>query len=154
MRTITAEWFRLRWATLERDGFTCQYCGRAAPDVQLQVDHRVPVVSGGSDDPSNLVTACYPCNQGKEYSRWTTTMLATTKGLFGTGAPRGGARGARAGSKTALIATLLDENPALTDAEIAETAEVTIGSAHSLRYRIRKRTRNAEALLTAAGEQA
>ena len=79
MRTITAEWYRLRWVILERDDFTCQYCGRRAPEVQLQVDHRVPVVEKGTDAPDNLVTACYSCNQGKEYSRWTLANRVATK---------------------------------------------------------------------------
>lgn len=55
----------LRFSILERDNFTCQYCGRKAPDVELHVDHYVPVAAGGSNDPSNLVTACADCNLGK-----------------------------------------------------------------------------------------
>jgi hypothetical protein len=56
---------KLRFQILERDCFTCQYCGRRAPDVALEVDHRIPVASGGNNDPSNLVTACWDCNSGK-----------------------------------------------------------------------------------------
>lgn len=56
---------RRRWLVLERDGFTCRYCGRSAPNVELEVDHVHPVAAGGSDDPDNLVTACYDCNRGK-----------------------------------------------------------------------------------------
>lgn len=56
---------RLRFEILRRDGFTCRYCGAKAPDVQLRVDHVVPVALGGTDDPTNLVTACEPCNSGK-----------------------------------------------------------------------------------------
>jgi hypothetical protein len=33
--------------------------------VLLDVDHRVPVAAGGSNDPSNLVAACKACNGGK-----------------------------------------------------------------------------------------
>lgn len=36
-----------------------------APDVKLHVDHVTPVALGGTDDPSNLVTACADCNGGK-----------------------------------------------------------------------------------------
>jgi len=53
---------------LRRDNHTCRYCGAAAPDVKLTVDHVVPVALGGSDEPSNLVTACGPCNSGKTSS--------------------------------------------------------------------------------------
>lgn len=56
---------RLRFEVLRRDGHTCRYCGRAAPEVRLTVDHVVPVTLGGSDAPENLVTACSPCNSGK-----------------------------------------------------------------------------------------
>jgi len=56
---------RIRYEVLRRDNFACRYCGAKAPDVVLTVDHVVPVALGGSDDPSNLVTACGPCNSGK-----------------------------------------------------------------------------------------
>lgn len=29
------------------------------------IDHVIPVAAGGDCDPTNLVTACEPCNQGK-----------------------------------------------------------------------------------------
>jgi 5-methylcytosine-specific restriction endonuclease McrA len=48
-----------------RDDFTCQYCGRSAPEVELHVDHRTPVSRGGSDVVENLTTACVECNVGK-----------------------------------------------------------------------------------------
>lgn len=56
---------RLRFEILRRDNHTCRYCGASAPDVKLTVDHVVPEALGGSDDPSNLVTACAGCNGGK-----------------------------------------------------------------------------------------
>jgi hypothetical protein len=56
---------RLRFEILRRDAHTCRYCGGQAPDVQLTVDHVIPRVLGGSDDPTNLVTACKDCNSGK-----------------------------------------------------------------------------------------
>lgn len=56
---------RLRFQALQRDAFTCQYCGRKAPDVVLEVDHVIPRSSGGSDSLENLRTACRECNQGK-----------------------------------------------------------------------------------------
>lgn len=56
---------RLRFEILRRDNHQCRYCGAAAPDAKLTVDHVTPVALGGSDDPSNLVTACADCNGGK-----------------------------------------------------------------------------------------
>lgn len=56
---------RLRFAVLNRDKHTCQYCGRSAPEVVLEVDHVIPVALGGRDEPQNLRTACRDCNSGK-----------------------------------------------------------------------------------------
>lgn len=56
---------RLRFEILRRDDHACRYCGRRAPDVELTVDHVVPVALGGTDDPTNLATACVDCNSGK-----------------------------------------------------------------------------------------
>lgn len=59
---------RLRYEVLRRDNHACRYCGRTAPEVELTVDHVVPVSLGGSDDPKNLVAACRDCNGGKTSS--------------------------------------------------------------------------------------
>lgn len=59
---------RLRFEILRRDNHLCRYCGATAPDVKLTVDHVIPTALGGSDDPSNLVTACADCNSGKTSS--------------------------------------------------------------------------------------
>ncbi len=40
----------------------CCYCGG---QEQLSVDHLIPRVSGGSDDPDNLILACRSCNSSK-----------------------------------------------------------------------------------------
>lgn len=54
-----------RYEIFRRDKHTCRYCGRAAPNVELTIDHVVPRTLGGSDEPENLVTACRDCNSGK-----------------------------------------------------------------------------------------
>ena len=56
---------KLRFEVFKRDSFTCQYCGKSAPDVVLHVDHIKPVKEGGTNDITNLVTACADCNLGK-----------------------------------------------------------------------------------------
>lgn len=56
---------RLRFEILKRDGNACRYCGAMAPDAKLTIDHVMPVALGGTDDSSNLVTACRDCNAGK-----------------------------------------------------------------------------------------
>ena len=59
---------KLRTAILKRDGEQCVKCG-ASPKknsaVTLEVDHIVPVAEGGTNDPENLQTLCWSCNQGK-----------------------------------------------------------------------------------------
>lgn len=56
---------RLRFKILSRDQFTCRYCGRRAPDIELEVDHIVSIYDGGDDRESNLTAACFDCNRGK-----------------------------------------------------------------------------------------
>ncbi len=67
---------RLRYEVLRRDNHACRYCGNTAPDVKLTVDHVTPVALGGTDDPTNLVTACAGCNAGKTSSSPDTPLVA------------------------------------------------------------------------------
>ncbi len=52
-----------------RDRYRCQYCGRPATDLKpregLTRDHLVPLSRGGTNDWSNVVTACGSCNTRK-----------------------------------------------------------------------------------------
>lgn len=56
---------KTRFEVFKRDSFTCQYCGKSAPEVILEVDHIIPVAEGGTDDVFNLITSCRDCNRGK-----------------------------------------------------------------------------------------
>jgi len=56
---------KVRWQVIARDSFTCQYCGRRPPDVCLEVDHKISVAKGGTNEIENLITACSECNGGK-----------------------------------------------------------------------------------------
>lgn len=56
-----------RFYVLSRDLFRCRYCGRGPRQVELEVDHVYPKSRGGTDDPDNLVTACFDCNRGKQH---------------------------------------------------------------------------------------
>jgi hypothetical protein len=51
----------LRGAVLDRDGWTCAYCGHEATEV----DHVDPRARGGATKPHNLVAACRLCNKTK-----------------------------------------------------------------------------------------
>ena len=56
-----------RFNVLNRDNFTCTYCGRSRDEdnVKLEIDHIVPVTKGGTNSEDNLTTSCYECNRGK-----------------------------------------------------------------------------------------
>lgn len=58
---------------LERNGYTCQMCGRGAGDpdpfhpgrkVQLVLGHIIDKNLGGTDTPENLRAVCTNCNEG------------------------------------------------------------------------------------------
>lgn len=56
---------KLRFQVFKRDSYTCQYCGRRAPEFPLHVDHVIPWAHGGHTVLNNLRTACSACNLGK-----------------------------------------------------------------------------------------
>src|SRR5947207_16012278 len=64
-----------RFEVFKRDSFTCQYCGRKAPDVLLDVDHIEPLSKGGTDDLLNLIASCKDCNSGKSDKRLSETVI-------------------------------------------------------------------------------
>ena len=68
----------LAYKRAEVGDLVCHYCGRKnlveempmdAPKAQLvglaTIDHVKPRSKGGNDEYSNLVVACFPCNQRK-----------------------------------------------------------------------------------------
>jgi 5-methylcytosine-specific restriction endonuclease McrA len=52
-----------------RDHYRCQYCNRSMADLRprqsLTRDHVVPLSRGGTNEWTNVVTACSPCNTRK-----------------------------------------------------------------------------------------
>ncbi|MBC8394274.1 MAG: HNH endonuclease [Deltaproteobacteria bacterium] len=56
----------IRFEVFKRDGFTCTYCGKSPPEVELEVDHIDPHSQGGDDGIENYTTACFDCNRGKD----------------------------------------------------------------------------------------
>ncbi|MBP0594570.1 HNH endonuclease [Paraburkholderia sp. LEh10] len=58
---------KLRYMVFVRDQFTCVSCGRSVnrDGVRLEIDHKVPVSTGGTSEFSNLQTLCIDCNRGK-----------------------------------------------------------------------------------------
>ena len=52
-----------------RDEYSCQFCGRSQHDLRfrecLTRDHLVPLSRGGTNEWTNVVTACSTCNTRK-----------------------------------------------------------------------------------------
>ena len=52
-----------------RDDYQCQYCGRRSAELKpresLTRDHLIPISRGGSNEWTNVVTACSGCNTKK-----------------------------------------------------------------------------------------
>jgi hypothetical protein len=59
-----------RLAIYLRDGLSCCWCGLSVEDgAQLTLDHLIARSRGGSNEETNLVTACVGCNaRRKHYS--------------------------------------------------------------------------------------
>ena len=56
-----------RLAIYLRDGLAYVYCGDSLEaGADLTLDHVTPHTRGGSNDPSNLVTACRRCNSTRQ----------------------------------------------------------------------------------------
>ena len=60
----------LRKAKFAEAGGKCVYCGVEVTYYSkrhntMELDHKIPVSKGGSDDPDNLACSCRPCNRAK-----------------------------------------------------------------------------------------
>jgi len=72
-RTQGMNWIRQekRLAIYLRDGLACCYCGQGIEDdAKMTLDHLKPYSSGGSNEPSNLVTCCHRCNSSRGKRSW------------------------------------------------------------------------------------
>lgn len=52
-------------AQLEAQENMCFYCGIRLFEDDYTIDHYVPLVRGGTNDPENIVLACHACNMSK-----------------------------------------------------------------------------------------
>jgi 5-methylcytosine-specific restriction protein A len=60
-RGYSYRWQQVSAYVIRRDDGRCHYCGAEATTA----DHVIPKYRGGTDEPSNLVAACRPCNSAK-----------------------------------------------------------------------------------------
>jgi 5-methylcytosine-specific restriction protein A len=59
-------WDRRARQVRERDNHTCQQCGKQPDDRVLDVHHIVPIASGGTSAPANLIALCRSCHRTAE----------------------------------------------------------------------------------------
>lgn len=69
----TRKWYGMNWIRPEkrlaiylRDGMVCAYCATdLSAGTKATLDHLRPVSRSGSNDATNLVTACLSCNSAR-----------------------------------------------------------------------------------------
>lgn len=55
-----------RFEIFKRDSYRCCICGASAEEgSRLEIDHKIAVANGGTNDKDNLWTLCFECNRGK-----------------------------------------------------------------------------------------
>lgn len=64
---------------MERDEFTCQYCGRKFEPARLTIDHVIPRSRGGQTVWENVVAACTRCNDRKGDRTLEATRMTLTR---------------------------------------------------------------------------
>lgn len=86
-RYSSMSWRRARDATLARDAYTCQGCGRQGRqgDRWLVADHKVPPhrYPGAFADRDNLWTLCKACNNSKGDATVEEWQARTTRQVYG-----------------------------------------------------------------------
>ena len=68
-RNQGSNWIRTdkRLAIYLRDGSCCAYCGRdASMGAVMTLDHVIACERGGTNNETNLITACRSCNSSKQ----------------------------------------------------------------------------------------
>jgi len=43
----------------------CYHCGDLLDKNTITLDHLIPQIRGGTNNPENIVASCYPCNNAK-----------------------------------------------------------------------------------------
>ncbi len=45
----------------------CHYCGQRFLASELTMDHKIPIIRGGTTNKKNVVVSCRSCNSKKKY---------------------------------------------------------------------------------------
>ena len=128
-RNPLRDWYKIRWRILERDNFTCQYCGQGAPDVRLEVDHRLAIADGGGNSDDNLVTSCWACNRGKIGLRQAIVLKALRRKVAIGQLPQ----------RRHQVLALLHEQPGMTTEEIMEACHITRANTDMVLWRLKRK---------------
>lgn len=90
LQVYAGKWPKVRLAILERDNWTCQIRDAGCNTRANEVDHIIPVLSGGDwYDDTNLRASCHNCNQRRIHHgsrRWQSARTYITL-VTGTCAP-------------------------------------------------------------------
>lgn len=71
-------WRPTRYRIYARDDHRCLWCGFGACHTdELTLDHLVPRSRGGTNRPSNIVTACRSCNSKRKELPWRQWLRAS-----------------------------------------------------------------------------
>jgi 5-methylcytosine-specific restriction endonuclease McrA len=58
--------YRNRRIVLERDNYTCQYCGFKGESNYMDVHHIIKVRESGPSLPENMITLCRKCHNNAD----------------------------------------------------------------------------------------
>lgn len=59
----------LRHFVLERDNYTCKFCGTGNLEALLEIHHIIWKIMGGTNNPENLMTVCPRCHDIIHYGK-------------------------------------------------------------------------------------
>lgn len=68
VRTVVYDWTARRewvYASYQKLGGRCAYCGKRAPFKDVTLDHMTPYAQQGADEPANWAVSCKTCNFAK-----------------------------------------------------------------------------------------
>lgn len=66
LRNSEGRYTSKQWAALKkRYNYRCLACGKVEPEIQLTVDHIVPLILGGANNIGNIQPLCHRCNSRK-----------------------------------------------------------------------------------------
>lgn len=57
--------YQFKKEIFEEDDYQCQYCSSRPGSSNIFIDHIIPLIEGGSNEPENLTTSCKSCNSKK-----------------------------------------------------------------------------------------